>query len=58
MFQKGNQVRHKNNEIDKAYCIMSIIEIKNDNAVCGYLEYDHIDLGVWTYPLLDFKKEN
>ncbi len=53
MIEKGSKVRHSIPEIDRIKGIMSVIEIKEKYAVCGYLEFSKIDEPFTIYLLKD-----
>lgn len=54
MFQKGDRVRHINDQTDQQYGLMEIWEIKNSFAVCRYGEY--YNLSIVTFPLVELKR--
>jgi len=56
MFQKGEKVRHINDEKDKRCGVMSILEIKNGYAICGYLEYSRLDEMPGTFLLSELRR--
>lgn len=56
MFRKGDRVRHTNIEIDKKLGVMSILEIKNGYAICGYLEFTRLHEVAGTFQLSELKK--
>ena len=55
MIRKGSRVRHKNEGKDKIKGVMIVFEIKNDNAICGYNDYDKLGQGMQAYPVTDLK---
>ena len=56
MLLKGDRVRHINPEIDKLKGVMNILEIKNGQAICGYLDYSRLHLMPGTFPISELKK--
>ena len=54
MFQKGDRVRHINEQIDKQYGIMEVWDIKNGYATCRYGDYS--SLGVVTFSMTELKR--
>jgi hypothetical protein len=54
---KGDRVRHIDKERDKRLGVMSILEIKNENAVCGYLDYSRLHEIAGTFLLTELKKD-
>jgi len=56
MFQKGDRVRHINEQIDKQYGIMEVWEIKNGYATCRYGDYS--SYGIVTFPVAVLKKDD
>jgi hypothetical protein len=57
MLKVGDKVRHINFEINNLKGVMSILEIKNYYAVCGYLDYSRMNLQPTTYLLSELIKE-
>ena len=58
MLKKGDRVRHKDPNIDNQMGIMTIFEIVNGIAICGYLEYSQIGTGLFNYSLKELIKVN
>ena len=56
MIKKNDRVKHINSLKDKELGILTVLEIKNGYATCGYLEYSKIHLGPWTFKLEELKK--
>lgn len=55
MIQKDSRIRHINPEIDKEKGVMTIFEIKNGIALCGYGEYASLGQGLENYKITDLK---
>lgn len=55
MIQKGSTVRHKNEEIDEIKGVMTVFEIKNGYAFCGYGDFARLGQGMETYSVTDLK---
>ncbi|WP_164466682.1 hypothetical protein [Chryseobacterium taklimakanense] len=53
MIKKGSKVRHSNPEIDEIKGIMSVIEIRGNYGVCGYLDFSKMDEPFVVYLLKD-----
>jgi hypothetical protein len=56
MFQKHDRVRHKDAAINEQLGILTIFEIKNNIAVCGYMAYDKVHLGLHNFNIADIVK--
>ena len=56
MFKKGDRVRHKDIGINNQQGILTILEIKNNSAICNCPEYSRTHLGPWTYNLSELVK--
>lgn len=56
MIKKNDRVRLINSSKDKDLGILTVLEVKNGNATCGYLEYSKIHLGPWTFKLEELTK--
>lgn len=54
MFQKGDRVRHIDEQTDKRYGVMEIWEIKNGFVTCRYGDY--FNVSIVTFPLSELKK--
>jgi len=55
MIQKGSRVRHVNADIDKIKGVMTVFEIKNGIALCGYGDYERLGQGLENYNVTDLK---
>lgn len=57
MLQKNDRVRHIDPRIDNELGVLTIFEIRNGYAICGYYEHTRIHLGPWTYKCDELKRE-
>ncbi len=55
MIKKGSRIRHRDIKIDKIKGVMTVFEIKNGFAVCGYGNFERLGQGMETYSLNDLK---
>lgn len=54
MLQKGDRVRHIDEQLNAQYGVMEIWEIKNGHAICRHGDY--FDLAVVTFSLDQLQK--
>lgn len=55
--KERSRVRHIDPEINEERGVMSIFKIKNGFAICGYLDFDRMHMGPWTYSLRELRPE-
>lgn len=55
MLKKNDRVRHKDSK-NNHLGVLTVFEVKNGFAICGYLDYDRLNLGPWTFSIDDLIK--
>lgn len=56
MLLKNDRVRHIDPVKDQELGVLTIFEIKNGFAICGYYDYSRMHLGPWTFKLEELRK--